>query len=258
MQGGQDKLIKLPKKGKALIITDIHGNITDFNRFMEIWDDFKNEDNYLILTGDFIHAMGLDNDRSIEILESVKKQWEGSENFHVLLGNHEWSTICKKAVFKAGINQTLNFDELLKDCFGESYQRKLDEYVEFFMKLPIAVKTDNKIFISHAGPPKNIKSLDEIVHITDEGYNNNYKLIQMLWNRFDDFSEDDLKSFLKTVDCKMMIVGHTPVNGIKMIYKKQLVVSSSYSRGKKAYIELDLEKEIKKSKDLLKMVKYLD
>ncbi len=80
----------------------------------------------------------------------------------------------------------------------------------------------------------------------------------MLWNRFDDFTEDDLKSFLKTVDCKMMIVGHTPVNGIKLTYKKQLVVSSSYSRGKKAYVELDLEKEIKKSKDLLKMVKYLD
>jgi serine/threonine-protein phosphatase PP1 catalytic subunit len=35
------------------------------------------------------------------------------------------------------------------------------------------------------------------------------------------------------------------------------VVSSSYSKGKKAYVELDLEKNIKKGKDVLKMVKYI-
>jgi len=27
---------------------------------MHIWDEFENEDNHLILTGDFIHAMGLE------------------------------------------------------------------------------------------------------------------------------------------------------------------------------------------------------
>jgi predicted MPP superfamily phosphohydrolase len=252
------KLVELPKKGNALIITDIHGNLTDFNKFMHIWDQFKNGDNHLILTGDFIHAMGRENDESIEILESVKQKWETSENFHVLLGNHEWSTISRKSVYKAGINQTLNFDELLKEKFGESYSKELEEYVEFLKKLPIAVRTANKIFISHAGPPKNIKSLDEINHITDEGYNGNSKLFQILWNRPEDYNENDLKSFLKTVDCKMMIVGHTPVDGIKLVFKNQLIISSSYSYGKKAYVELNMEENIKKSKDLLKMVKYLN
>jgi len=52
-----------------------------------------------------------------------------------------------------------------------------------------------------------------------------------------------------------MIVGHTPVDGAKLI-GNQLVVSSSYSRGKKAYVELDLEKKIHGAKDLKKMVKY--
>ncbi|OPY23847.1 MAG: hypothetical protein A4E26_00642 [Methanobacterium sp. PtaU1.Bin097] len=54
-----------------------------------------------------------------------------------------------------------------------------------------------------------------------------------------------------------MIVGHTPVDGIELLYKKLLIVSSSYGKGKKAYVELDLEKDIKGSKDLLKMVRYL-
>jgi len=251
------KLIKLPKNGKALIITDIHGNLNDFNKYMHIWDKFKNSDNHLILTGDFIHAMGRENDGSIQIMESVQNQCETSENFHVLLGNHEWSTISKRSVYKAGINQTLDFDELLRENFGQSYNKELEEYVEFLKKLPIAVRTANKIFISHAGPPRNIKSLDEINHITDKGYNDNPPLFQILWNRFEDYTEHDLKTFLKAVNCKMMIVGHTPVDGIKLIYKNQLIVSSSYSEGKKAYVELNLKEDIKNSQNLLKMVKYL-
>ena len=253
------KLVELPRKGKALIFTDIHGNLTDFKRFIHIWDEFDNKDNHLIFTGDFIHAMGMENDKSIEILEYIKFLCENFSNIHVLLGNHEWATISQKPVFKAGINQTFNFDTLLLKKFGEKrYLEKMDEYIEFFKKLPIAVRTDNKIFISHAGPPTNVNSLDEIKNITDDGFNSdNPQLFQMLWNRQDNFSEDDLKSFLDTVNCNMMIVGHTPVDGIKLLYKKLLIVSSSYGKGKKAYVELDLEKDIKRSKDLLKMVRHL-
>ncbi len=260
MHNYNGKLVELPKKGKALIITDIHGNLTDFNKFMYIWDEFRDDtDNHLILTGDFIHAMGLENDKSVEILEHVKLLWENFTNIHVLLGNHEWSTISKKLLFKAGINQTYNFDKLLKEKFGkDKCKEKMDQYIDFFKKLPIAVRTANKVFISHAGPPTNIKSLDEIVNIADDGFSsNNSNLFQILWNRYDNFDKNQLKSFLKSVNCKMMIVGHTPVDGIKLVYKNQLVVSSSYGKGKKAYVELDLEKDIKKSKDLLNMVKYL-
>ncbi len=52
-----------------------------------------------------------------------------------------------------------------------------------------------------------------------------------------------------------MIVGHTPVDGYKLI-GNQLIISSSYTKGKKAYVELDLEREILNGRDLKKMVKY--
>ncbi|MCE5214197.1 MAG: serine/threonine protein phosphatase [Methanobacterium sp.] len=257
MQRNNGKLVELPREGIALIITDIHGNLADFKKFMNIWGSFEDEeDNHLILTGDFIHAMGLENDKSVEILEYVKFKYENSKNFHVLLGNHEWATLSNKALFKAGVNQTYNFDELLKEKFQDDCKQKLDEYIEFFKALPIAVRTDNRIFISHSGPAHNIHSLDEIANITSEGYDNP-QLLEFLWSRKDDFNKQVLKSFLEAVDCKMMVVGHTPVDGIKVVYKNQLIVSSSYGKGKKAYVELDLEKEIKRSKDLLKMVKYI-
>jgi serine/threonine-protein phosphatase PP1 catalytic subunit len=134
---------------------------------------------------------------------------------------------------------------------------KLEEYQDFFKKLPIAVKTDNKVFISHGGPPRNIKNLDEIIHIAEKGFIKNDKLSQILWSRDEDFTKEELRSFLRAVGCNAMIVGHTPVNGVKLIDNKQIVLSSSYTQGKKEYVLLDLEKKIKDARDILKMVKQL-
>ncbi|MGB8234138.1 MAG: metallophosphoesterase, partial [Methanobacterium sp.] len=251
------KLIELPKYGKAIVVTDLHGNLNDYKRYMGIWEKCRDDNTHFILTGDFIHAMGREDDRSIEILESVKQNWENYEDFHPLLGNHEWSTISRVSVFKGGINQSLTFDELLKEHFRENWKMKLEEYQDFFKKLPIAVKTDNKVFISHGGPPRNIKNLDEIIHITDKGFIKNDKLSQILWNRDEDFTKEELVSFLRAVGCNAMIVGHTPVNGVKLIDDKQIILSSSYTQGKKEYVLLDLEKKIKDARDILKMVKQL-
>lgn len=256
MHNYNGSLVELPKKGKALIITDLHGNLEDYDSFMQIWDDFKDNSNQLIITGDFIQNRG-EKDQTVEILESIMYNFENNDNFHVLLGNHEWSIITGSAVFKAGENLSVKFENLLNGKFGDKYQQKLEIYKEFFKKLPIAAKTMNKVFISHAGPPTTVHSINDIINMKNSGYSDNKQLFEILWNRCENYSKDDVNSFLKNVGCNAMIVGHTPVDGTKLVCKNQLIVSSSYSAGKKAYIELDLEKEIKKGKDLLKMVKYL-
>ncbi|BDZ68662.1 metallophosphoesterase [Methanobacterium ferruginis] len=248
-------LKELPRQGKALIVTDLHGNLDDFNKIREIWKDLSSKDNHLILTGDFIHPMDGD-DGSLDILDAVQADCEKYENnFHPLLGNHEWATILHISIYKGGINQTLKFEKLLKDKFGDAWRFKLDEYTNFFQKLPIAVKTDNEVFISHSGPSKGISSLNDLRNMTEKGYLDNIPLYELLWNRYGDYSAKDVDDFLKIVGCRAMIVGHTPVEGYKLI-GNQLIVSSSFSRGKKAYVELDLEKDIENGHDLEKMVKY--
>jgi serine/threonine-protein phosphatase PP1 catalytic subunit len=251
-----EKLVNLPAKGRTIVVTDLHGNLEDFNRYLQIWEDFEAEgENHFILTGDFIHSMN-GPDGSVEILESLMPLWEDSENFHLLLGNHEWASLTGISVYKGGFNQTLGFEFILKEKFRDGWMTKLEEYAEFFKKLSLAVKTENKVFISHAGPPHSIKSMDDITNITEAGYTQNEKLEEILWNRYGSYREEDVESFLKAVECNAMIVGHTPVDGVKLI-GNQLVVSSSYSSGRKAYIELDLEKEIENAADLLEMVKYI-
>lgn len=273
-----NKLVELPREGKAIIITDLHGNLTDFELYESIWKDFLEEHNHVIITGDFIHPTNQDEDGSIEILELLMEYSENYHNFHVLLGNHEWSHLAVRPIYKLGMDQRLDFEKKVKDKYGNKWQQKMGEYLNFFKNLSIAVRTENKVFISHAGPSNNIKSINDIINITCQGYNNQ-KLYDMLWNEYPNYNLKDLIMFLKNIACNVQIVGHTPVDGVKIIGEKLLIVSSSdtlniktdtdndskysstsqniFKSNRKAYVELDLTKNIKNIYDIINMVKYI-
>lgn len=251
-----EKLIELPLKGKALIITDLHGNLEDYNRYMEIWKTFNDRNNHLILTGDFIHSC-YEIDGSLEIIDSVKTHFEHEKNFHVLLGNHEWAQIIDESIYKGGLNQTQDFLDLVYKKYEDRTDKKLESYKKFLKTLAIAVKTENKVIVSHAGPSQHLKSEDDIKTISENDYSHNLVLYEMLWSRNIECSRNYLDPFLKHLKCNASIVGHTPVNGVEL-HGNQLVVSSSFGMGRKAYVELDLKEEINTGGDLLKMVKYLD
>ncbi|MBF4475425.1 metallophosphoesterase [Methanobacterium formicicum] len=250
-------VVKLPRRGLALIASDLHGNLKDFHKLLQIWQNTAVKDKHLIFTGDFIHAMGTkEADNSLELLEEIQLDCKKYPGFHLLLGNHEWATITGNPVYKGGVNQSLIFEKLLKDKYGSRWKVKLAEYSHFFKKLPVAVKTSNGVFISHSGPPENVKSLQQIMNITRRGYSANQSLFELLWRRYHDYSKQDVDQFLEAVGCQAMIVGHTPVDGYKL-YGNQLIISSSYTKGRKAYVELDLKKDISNGGDLKKMVRYL-
>lgn len=257
MKNYNKTLLQLPAEGKAMVLTDIHGNREDYQRYMKIWRKFKNKKNHLIITGDYIHGFG-DSDGSVDILESIKWQFEHLPNFHVLLGNHELAHITGINIFKGGYNQKKDFEKLILAKYGPKCQDKIEQYKTFFKKLPIAVKTGNGIFISHAGPSKYIKTLMDVENILNDGYYDNRNLSGMLWDRYGDYSLHDVDNFLKAVGCEFSIVGHTPVKGVKKIGEKQLILSSSYGYKPKAYLELELGKKIETLDDLMDMVKYLN
>ena len=251
-----EKLIELPLKGKALIITDLHGNLEDYKRYMEIWKEFQDEDNHIIITGDFIHSC-YKEDGSIEIINSLIKHFKDEKNFHILLGNHEWAQIIGESVYKGGQNQTHDFENLVQEKYGNQAEIKMDSYIKFFKKLSIAVKTQNNVLISHAGPSRHLESEDDVKYLSDKDYSTNLVLYEILWNRNIESTRNYLDPFLKKFNCKASVVGHTPVDGFEL-NGNQLILSSSFGLGKKAYLELDLKEEIKSGRDFIKMVKYLD
>lgn len=251
------RILNLPAQGKALIITDLHGNWEDYQKYQKKWDKYLEEDNFVIITGDIVHNTSPEKDGSVEMLESVQEYCQ-LDNFHLLLGNHESCHITGKHIYKGISDQKKDFEELLKLKFGYKWVEKLDEYVEFFKRLPFAVKTRNGVIISHGGPPLDSVNLEELETVNNEDYLLNEKLKGLLWRREFECTQKELEQFLKLNQAKFHVVGHTPVDGFQVNYKKQLILSSSYSRGRKAYLEMDLEKELNNMKKLTEMIKILE
>lgn len=249
----KDPLIELSNNGKLLVVTDIHGNLKDFNKYIKIWESGEHE--YFVFTGDLIHAMDLKEDGSVEIIYKVRDLLKSEKNIYLLLGNHEWSVITGIPIYKGGINLTIMFERLLKSKFGDGWKEILDEFKTFFKKFHLAVRTSNKVFISHAGPSRYVESIEDIMKVKD--YDDPI-LYELIWNRYGDYSLSDIDRFLEKVGCNAMVVGHTPVNGVELIGKKQMILSSSFSLGKKAYLSLNLESEVKNAIDLLKYVKFIN
>ena len=118
----------------------------------------------------------------------------------------------------------------------------MESYINFFKTLAIAVKTENKVFISHAGPSQHLKSEYDIQNISENDYSHNFVLYEMLWSRNMECSRNYLNPFLKHLKCNASLVGHTPVNGVEL-HGNQLVVSSSFGLGKKLTLNLILKKK---------------
>lgn len=248
-----NKEVQLSKKGRLIVVTDLHGNIDDYRKYLKHWkSDDKN--NHIVFAGDLIHnPYGYDG--SVEIMDDVIQKTTEYENFHVLLGNHEWAHIINKSINKSNINQTESFEKLITSN-NKSLQHTLDEYVEFFKTLPYFLKTDNGIFISHSGPSKKIKTIDDYYKIFDDNYNNPI-LYDFLWNRPDDYDQMDVENFLDIIDSNCMIIGHNHVNGFKKI-GNQIIISSSFLCDNKIYFNINLEKKINDMDDLMNYMEFLE
>ena len=107
-----DKLIELEKRGRLLVVSDLHGDFDDYQAYINLWDS-EDPDFHIVFLGDMIHSPYY-NDRSIEILDDVIEKDKKCSNFHALLGNHEWAHITHADIYKSGENARVEFEHLKK------------------------------------------------------------------------------------------------------------------------------------------------
>lgn len=250
-----DKLIELPDYGRLIVVTDLHGNLEDYNDYLDLWDE-SDPDFHIVFCGDLIHGLDEDTDGSVEILDDAIAKSKEYSNFHTLLGNHEWAHITNTEIYKNNQPLLLGFKNILSYRKGliEPY---LTNYVKFFKTMPYFVKTDNGLFISHSGPSDKVKSIEAFNKIFESDYYGPI-LSEFLWNRYNrvtDYTKGDVDRFLDVVGSKVMIVGHCPVESYK-VFGKQIIMSSSFATKVKTYLDIDLSMEINDIKDVQKQLKF--
>ncbi len=247
------RVIRLPRKGKLKIFADLHGNWRDYSRIKEIFIG-SDKDCYLALLGDYIHGSPGYPDESERVLDDlIKLKRRYRKRVIPLLGDHEHSHIGGPTVAKHGVNQTLAFEHRLS-------RDKIKKYKDFLRSLPLLIKTDSGIIISHSGPVRasvikevnlineaNMIDYDDFMDMDPYEFRDNTFLGNLLWNR--SYKQEDARAFLEALSqdgnkCFFAVYGHTPVAGYRTVGDNQLILSSP------CFLEIDLSERIESVQQL--------
>jgi len=214
--------ILLELEAPLKICGDIHGQYYDLLRLFD-YGGFPPEANYLFL-GDYVDR-GKQSLETICLMLAFKIKYP--ENFFLLRGNHECSSINRLYGFYDECKRRYNFKvwKMFGDCFN---------------CLPVAAIIDDKIICMHGGLSPDLTNLEQITRIMrptevpDEGL-----LCDLLWSDPDKdikgwaenergvsyvYGQEIITSFLKKHELDLICRAHQVVeDGYEFFAKRQLV-----------------------------------
>jgi hypothetical protein len=133
------------------------------------------------------------------------------DRVHLLLGNHELSQWTGRKIAKDGMYLNDLFEKGVESAYGERATDVLEAYDELFASLLLAVRTSNRLFLSHSIPEgRHLEDFDTTIfdrfgmNVEDLGPKSSaYRLV---WGK--DPSESTADRFASLVDADFLITGH--------------------------------------------------
>lgn len=248
------KLVRTPTEGRAIVIGDLHGDLSSLNkiitesRFIERVEN--DEKVYLVFLGDYV-------DRGPDQLEVLLRASELVSRYPskviMLRGNHEGpeDVIARPHDFPRQLREKTERGDVVYSAFREL----VDE-------LFTAVLFPRIAFLVHGGIPTNTKKIDKIAdaHVN---HPDDPTLVELLWNDPGSgngikpsfrgagyyFGEDVLREFLQEHNLDWLIRGHESAPEGYRVQGKTLTIFSCklphYGNRKASYLEIPLNERIK-------------
>lgn len=231
--GRAGRLVRLPAGAEVCVVGDLHGNIENFRRLLQRADLAAQPQRHLVFQ-EVIHGASRypgGGDRShqlVDLLAALKCQYP--ERVHFLLGNHELAQWHRLSVIKDDIDQTQAFLAGVLHAYGAWSEAILAAYDALFDAAGLAVRTANRVFVSHSLPaakylpdfrPEALES--EAPNPTE--WQAGGSLYALVWGR--DVRLGTVETFLAKVDADWLLTGHIPCDeGYRAPNARQIILDA--------------------------------
>ena len=231
-------------EGELMVTGDLHGDVSSFERIAKTADLDKCRQRHLLLQ-ELIHGRDdrSGSDGSCVLVEKAAALVNAfPDRVHVIMGNHEMAQLSGRVIIKDGVVLNEAFSRSARARYGESSGAVVAAMERFWRALPLAVRTGNRLFVSHSLPSRKLfgafdagvlkRPLADADFARDSG-----AAYALLWGR--DFSSDVAGELSRILDVDFFITGHVPCdNGFHAPNGRHVILDSQGPNGRYALVPL--------------------
>jgi hypothetical protein len=237
-------MINLPGAGELIITGDLHGHRRNFERATTL-ANLKNNPNRHIILQEIIHGGpedSLGGCMSYKLLfDIVRYKLNFPDQVHIIMGNHDTAFINNADVMKDGKEMNRSMRLAIEREFHESSADIILAMKKFLFSQPLAVRSNNRIWISHSLPADNYvdkfdpnifsrKLIDSDLIKPGSGY-------LLTWGR--KMSQTLLDKMAQMLDVDWFVLGHQPQEqGWAQAGRNLLILASNHNHGHLLFIDL--------------------
>jgi len=252
-------IIRLPSTGRVIMTGDLHGNIKNFEKICRFALLERNSHCHLILH-ELLHCSefqdSADQCHSYRLVaQAAELKARLPDQVHILLGNHEMAQITGGEILKSGQPMVRSLKAGLVAAFGENSDLVINILNEFILSLPIAARSENRIWLSHSLPSSgHLADFDESIFVKRlslHDMKDNASLHALAWDRR--HSRSCLEKLSEMWDADIFIVGHQPqADGCKRAHPQLIILASDHAHGCCLPFNLDKNYQPEQLFDLIK------
>ena len=231
--GRRGRFVSLEDVSEVFVSGDLHGNLENFRRLMTKADLARNPRRHFVLQevvhGPFHYpAVGDKSHQLLDLLAALKCQFP--RQVHFLLGNHELAQCMQRRIAKGDVDLNRCFREGVGAAYGGRAPEVYAVYLELLALVPVALRTPNRILLSHSLPPASkLDNFDPAALERDVSTEADLlpggSVHSVVWGR--DTRAETAAAYLAKMDADLLISGHVPCdNGFDTPNDRQLILDS--------------------------------
>jgi len=229
--GRRGRVVQLTDAVDVLAAGDLHGSVENFRLLLGRGELAKHPGRHLVLQ-ELVHgphrypAGGDKSHQLLDLLAALKCQYP--RQVHFLVGNHELAQWTGQWIAKGDADFNELFHAGVATAYGAAAEEIYAAYLELFAAAPLAVRTANRVLLSHSLPSARRLEAFEAADLERDTADLQDLLPggavhALVWGR--DTTAATAEAFLRKMDADLLITGHIPcAEGFAAPNDRQLIL----------------------------------